>query len=138
MKKKKEEQEADPGEVIQYRNTDLCLESKADVAKLVEYFEKHHISTLYGSLKGGDGLWYASFETDTQHTEPEATIAEMLAAVEALPEALRKIWAGCAKREFDIGYDCGAKPSSFDQGLSEKLVTRIAAAGASIRITIYR
>ncbi len=41
------------------------------------------------------------------------------------------------RREFNIGYDCGAEPWAFNQGLSAHLLGRMATAGASLRVTIY-
>ena len=43
----------------------------------------------------------------------------------------------CTTREFNLGYDCGAEPWAFNQGLSSELLGRIAAVGASLRLTIY-
>src|SRR5205814_66319 len=87
--------------------------------------------------RGEDGLWYATFEIYDQHEEPEPTIAALLAVVESLAESLRAVWSGCTRREFNIGYDCKSKPWAFNQGLTSQLLGRIAAAGASLRITLY-
>jgi hypothetical protein len=38
---------------------------------------------------------------------------------------------------FNIGYDCGAEPWAFNQGLTAELLGRMAATGASLRITLY-
>jgi hypothetical protein len=61
----------------------------------------------------------------------------MLAIVESLNEPIRSLWDRCTRREFNIGYDCGAEPWAFNQGLSTALLGRLAAAGASLRITLY-
>jgi len=84
-----------------------------------------------------DGLWHAIFETQEQHTEPEPNIAAMVAVAESLEEPHRSMWSSCTRREFNIGYDCGAGPSAFEQGLSSGLLGRIAAVGASLRVTLY-
>jgi hypothetical protein len=87
--------------------------------------------------RGNDAHWYATFETREQHSEPEPNIAEMLTVVESLNPALQSVWSGCSRREFNIGYDCGQEPWAFNQGLSAQLLVRIAAAGASLRGTLY-
>ena len=87
--------------------------------------------------QGDNGLWYATFETDQSHAEPEPNIAAMLAIVESLPGPRRTVWDGCTRREFNIGYDCGAEPWAFNQGLSAALLGRMAAAGTSLRVTLY-
>ena len=87
--------------------------------------------------RGADGLWYATFETSTQFAEPEPNIAAILGIVESLARPLRSVWDGCAQREFNIGYDCGDEPWGFNQALPADLLARMAAVGASLRVTLY-
>jgi hypothetical protein len=87
--------------------------------------------------RGGDGPWHAIFETDERHNDPEPNIAAMLAVVEGLSPPLRSVWAGCSRRESNVGYDCGLQPWAFNQGLSTDLLGRMAVAGASLRVTLY-
>jgi hypothetical protein len=122
--------------VISYLNTDLDLTSADDLTALAAAFEAAGVPPLHVT-KGEDGRWYACFETDEQHTEPAPNIAAMLAAVESLAPPLRSDWAGCSRREFNIGYDCGLEPWAFNQGLSADLLGRMAAAGTSLRVTLY-
>jgi hypothetical protein len=122
--------------VIDYLNTDLDLTSADDLTALASAFEAGGVFPLHVT-RGEDGLWYAMFETDGQHTEPEPNIAAMLAVIEALAPPLRSVWAGCSRREFNIGYDCGLEPWAFNQGLSAELLRRMTAAGASLRVTLY-
>lgn len=122
--------------LITYLNTDLDLISAGDVTALAVAFEAAGVRPLHVT-QGEDGLWYACFETYEQHTQPEPNIAAMLAVVESLTPTLSSVWAGCSRREFNIGYDCGLAPWSFNQGLSTELLGRIAAAGASLRFTLY-
>jgi hypothetical protein len=122
--------------VIRYLNTDLDLASPTDLTTLAAALAAAGVPPLHVT-RGEDGLWCACFETGEQHTEPEASIAAMLAVVEALPSELRSAWAGCSLREFNIGYDCGLEPWAFNQGLSAELLGRTAAAGASLRVTLY-
>jgi hypothetical protein len=122
--------------VISYLNTDLDLTSLDDLTVLARAFEAGGIFPLHVT-RGEDGLWYATFEVLDQYTEPEPSIAAMLAVVESLEPPLRSIWTGCSLREFNIGYDCGLQPWAFNQGLSAELLGRIAAAGASLRVTLY-
>ena len=121
---------------ISYLNTDLDLTSTDDLTALAAAFEAACVPPLHVT-RNEDGLWYACFETDEQHVEPEPNITAMLAVVEALAPPLRSVWAGCSRREFNIGYDCGREPWEFNQGLSPELLGRIAAAGAALRVTLY-
>lgn len=121
---------------ISYLNTDLDLISQADLTELASQLESLGVSPLHVTL-GGDGRWHAIFETDHQHAEPEPNIDKILTAIESLAEPLRAIWNQCDLREFNIGYDCGEEPWSFNQGLSPQLLGRMAAVHASLRITLY-
>jgi hypothetical protein len=121
---------------IAYVNTDLDLKSADDLAPLVAAFRAGDVFALHVTL-GDDDVWFAVLETETQHDEPEANIAAMVTVAEALPDELRSAWARCTLREFNIGYDCGTHPWGFTQALSPELLRRVAALGASVRITLY-
>jgi hypothetical protein len=128
---------------ICYLNTDLDLTSADDLTALAAFFETNGFCRLRCD-RAGDGLWYATFEVNDPSPcganpahVPENAIAAMLSVVESIPEPLKRIWAACTRRQFDIGYDCGSKPWAFNQGLSAELLGRIAAVGASLRITLY-
>jgi hypothetical protein len=125
-------------DTICYLNTDLVLTSADDLTALAAAFNAGGLFTLRCGCYD-DGLWYASFESDAlrDRHQPEPDIVALLAVVESLDEPLRAVWSDCTLREFDIGYDCGSKPWAFNQGLTNLLLGRIAAAGASLRITLY-
>ncbi len=123
-------------DVITYLNADLDLMSAEDLTPLTAAFKARGARALFVT-RGGDGQWYATFETDERHEEPEPNIAAMLAVVETLAPPLRALWAGCSRREFNIGYDCGLEPWAFNHGLSAELLGRMAAAGAALRVTLY-
>ena len=121
---------------ICYLNTDLDLTSAGDLTALAAGFESGGVPPLHVTRRA-DALWYATFETSVQFTEPAPNIAAMLAIVESLPGPLRAMWDGCTQREFNIGYDCGNEPWAFNQGLPADLLGRMAAAGTSLRVTLY-
>ena len=123
-------------DAFSYLNTDLYLCSADDLTALGAAFEAGGFLPLQ-LARDDDGLWYANFEVRGRQEEPEATIAVMLAVLESLGDELQADWSKCQRREFDIGYDCGSKPWAFNQGLSSQLLGRIAAVGASLRITLY-
>ena len=121
---------------ICYLNTDLDLTSAEDLTALAAAFEGGGVPPLHVT-HDADALWYATFETSAQFAEPEPNIGAILAVVESLARPLRSTWDRCALREFNIGYDCGDEPWAFTQGLSADLLGRIAAVGASLRVTLY-
>jgi hypothetical protein len=119
---------------IQYLNTDLVLVCDVDPSRLASEFKACGLFT--NVTPGDDGLFYVLCE-DNNDTEPEPNIRRLLDAVDRLSADAREIWARCSKREFNVGYDCGDEPWSFNQGLSNVVLRRIADCGASFRITLY-
>lgn len=124
-----------PG-VFTYANTDLELAADFDLTPLATEFKAHGWHVLTVQL-GPDGVWYANLEIGGLYEAPEATISAMLEIIATLGEQAQRDWAACTKREFDVGYVCGTKPWAFNQGLTCDTLRRIAAAGASLRITLY-
>jgi len=126
------------GGIINYVNTDLELMSSQDLAALAEVLTLRGVEPLHGVTRNDDGTWQAWFETmPAYYTDPESNIAAILDVVESLPAELRADWDGCTSRIFNLGYDCGDEPWAFNQSLSAGLLARIAAAGASLTITLY-
>lgn len=121
---------------IRYLNTDLDLRCTEDLTELAGEFESRGVYSL-DVYPDDDGLWYARLETNVQHVEPESNIAAILTVVESLASPLRLVWNRCELREFNLGYDCGAEPWAFNQGLSAALLSRMAAVNASLRVTLY-
>ncbi len=125
---------------IQYLNTDLDLSSSREFSTLVRALTGRKKIFLLHPLTESNEYWWGTFEAEGSGNfddEPEHTIAVMLKVIESLRGPSLKEWKNCKLREFNIGYDCGSKPWAFNQGLSSELLGRVAAIGASIRITIY-
>jgi hypothetical protein len=121
---------------IRYLNTDLDLKSGDNLTALAAAFKTQGIFLLHVT-RDEDGLWYATFETDEDFDQPDPNITVMIAVVESLVEPIQSLWSSCILREFNIGYDCGSEPWAFNQGLSSEILGRMAAVGASLRITLY-
>jgi hypothetical protein len=122
--------------LIQYLNTDLELIAGEDLSTLAAHFEANGFFSLRCD-RHTDGQWYGNFETDQSYEEPETNIQAMLTVIESLDGSARCVWQGCSMRQFNIGYDCGSDPWAFNNGLATETLRRIAASGASLRITIY-
>jgi hypothetical protein len=131
-----------------YINTDLELLSTEDLTAVATAFEAQGMLCLHlacdescdeSSDKASDTQrwWRASFEAETEHAEPEASIAQMMTLIESLPPPLQALWINCYSRRFDIGYHCGNQPWAFNQTLSSQLLERISAAKAAVSITLY-
>jgi hypothetical protein len=122
---------------IQYLNTDLALVATVPFDSLAAELKSRGVYPLYDISHCDDGQFHATLETEESYTEPDANIAAMLTAIEALPSTMRHLWDACTKREFNIGYDCGDEPWAFNQGLSNETLRRIAQCGCTLRITLY-
>lgn len=122
--------------VIRYLNTDLDLRSVEELTPLAAVLEscglwENHLK------QEEDGSWFAIFEAGCGGAEADQSISTLLDVIEALVPEHRAMWSRCTVKEFNLGYECGTEPRPFTQGVSSKVVARIAAVGASMRITIY-
>ena len=119
---------------IQYLNTDLDLVSNQSLDSLCQEMISQG---LCGHVTpGDDGLHYAMFE-DHNDDVPEPNIVKLLDALDNLSQDATNVLRKCSNIEFNIGYDCGDEPWSFNQGISNESLRRMAEHGASLRVTIY-
>jgi hypothetical protein len=119
-----------------YLTADLDLVASCDLAPLADALALRGMFALHVSQRE-DRAWIATFETDEEFAAPDQNIAAMLAAIEGLDEASRSVWASCNVREFNIGYECGDGPRCFSQHIATATLAKVAAAGATVRITLY-
>ena len=119
---------------VKYLNTDLEIESKEDLSRIVQEFGED-VSVLYcGEIRG---YQHASFEIPANTAGADETINQFCELVEQLPKEAREIWEGCCSRIIDIGYESGTSPRNFRSEIRASTIQRVAAIGASIVITIY-
>jgi hypothetical protein len=124
--------------ITRYCTTDLDLYSAEDPTALVAAFEIRGFMLMRPVTQYSDGEWFCGFSTGGgNYDEPEPHLAAILAVIEALDPPSRSAWAGCSRRLFDIGYDCVREPFAFRQELSAEILVRLAAVGATLRITLY-
>ena len=135
-----------PPSQIAYINTDLDLVSEQDLTPLVVAMDARGVTALLAEwqraddrrvLPQADGCWHLTFEHAQDFGEPAGAISALLDAIESLPGEAHDLWSRCTLREFNIGYDCGAEPWAFNNGLTDRILGRMVRVGASLRITIY-
>ena|SRR2546421_12536191 len=119
---------------IQYLNTDLEIESKSDVSKIVEHFGEDVLVHHHGEISG---YQHASFSVVGGSSDANGTINFFCDLIESLPNEVREIWDGCCSRGFDVGYESGAAPQNFRSEIRASTISRVANLGASVAITIY-
>ncbi|CAK8717879.1 MAG: hypothetical protein CDV28_11131 [Candidatus Electronema aureum] len=122
----------------QYLNTDLDIESQEDLSPLIQQLGER-VLVLYHGETQTIGHQLASFEINMDHADADATINHLCIVIETLPERERAIWNNCSTRLFDIGYACtsGTESVRSYSELCAATVSRVAALGASIAITMY-
>ena len=119
---------------IQYLNTDLEIESKGDLSKIVEEFGEDVLVHHHGEISG---YQLASFSIAGGSTDANATINSFCDLIESLPNEAREIWDQCCSRVFDVGYECGTSPRNFRSEIRASTIARVGKVGASVAITIY-
>lgn len=121
---------------IHYQSTDLDLRAPLDLASLADALTSRGLS-LYHAGPWHDGSWSARFTVSFGFLEPDKDTASILTAIESLDKPSQLLWAACTTRDVNIGYQCGEGPWAFNQQLSPATLTRMAAAGTGLVITIY-
>ena len=126
-------------QTIRYLNTDLDIKSAASFNNLVAYFRKMKMSeNIYKKINSK--VWLGSFEIGLQESHPEQTIGKFIKILKKLGKDELKEWNNCKSKIFNIGFDCGKVPRSFNNlscCLSAELLNEVAKIGAGIEITIY-
>ncbi len=127
-----------------YENTDLVLRARFDLNELDLELAAAGLDEFPLKLSGG--VWEARYEADIIHDHPSDAIERMLDLVERLSPAGMRLWEACKSRRFDIGYLPSDDPHPWtDQRwthstwqLTPAVLQRMAAANASLVVTIYR
>ena len=119
---------------IQYLNTDLDIESKSDLSRIVEEFGEDVITLHHGEMRG---YQQARFETSYDNIDADGVMNSFCRLVEQMTKEVREIWDGCVSRAFDIGYESGSSPQNFRSEIRASTIQRVAEIGASVVITIY-
>jgi hypothetical protein len=121
-------------EEVRYLNTDLEIESKRDLSRIVEEFGEDVFVLHHGEIRG---YQHASFEISGTIAGADETINFFCTLVEALPKEVREIWDGCCSRVLDVGYQSGTSPRNFRSEIRAPTIQRVAEIGVSLVITIY-
>ena len=119
---------------VRYLNTDLEIESKNDLTKIVQDFGEDVVVLYCGEMRS---YQHASFEISANTAGADETINHLCALVEGLGKEAREIWESCCSKVIDVGYESGTSPQNFRSEIRASTIQRVAAIGASIVITIY-
>ncbi|MEM7016599.1 MAG: hypothetical protein AAF512_04560 [Pseudomonadota bacterium] len=119
---------------ISFINVDLELEGHESLQPIAEHFGES-VSVLGCGAWGG--YFQAAFEIAGGASDPDSIINIFCTLINALGPREMKLWKNTFRREFNIGYESGLEPRSYESIIRSDTVSRINAVGASIRITIY-
>ena len=119
---------------VKYLNTDLEIESKSDLSKIVDDFGDDVLVLHHGEIRS---YQHASFSVAGGSTDANTAIDFFCTLVESLPNEVRKTWDECCSRVFDIGYESGKSPQNFRSQIRASTIQRVANIGASIAVTVY-
>jgi len=119
---------------IHYLNTDLEVESKYDLSKIVEEFGDDVLVLYHGEIRG---YQHARFSIAGGSSDADGTINRFCTLVEQLPKDVRQIWDESCSLLFDIGYESGTSPQSFRSEIRAATIQRVAKIGSGMVVTIY-
>ena len=120
---------------ILYLNTDLEVRAQFDLSPLITSLGSAVHLMYHGSAVGQQ---LATFElADPAPTAANETILRFCELIEALDAAGRETWENASSRIFDMGFDSGLQPRSFNAPLKPETIQRVATLGAGVTVTIY-
>ena len=119
---------------VRFLNVDLEVSSRMDLKWLVEEFGGDATNLYCGPAQGH---FLATFEVPGLGGDPNALIGNFCHLVDNLPVEGRQAWDDAFLKVFDIGYESGSAPKSYQSELRPETVAAVARIGASLRITVY-
>ena len=120
---------------VRFLNCDLEIESPQSLEHILADFLWTEVHSLfYQKIECG---YFATFELAHSYADPNSIIAEFCDRIERFQDDARATWTGAYCRTFDLGYESDSFLGCFRSELKTETVSRAAALGASIVVTIY-
>ena len=120
---------------VRFTNCDLDIESPQSLEHILDDFLGTGVHSLfYQKIECG---YFANFELAHSYYDPNSIIAEFCDIIERFQDAARATWTGAYCRTFDLGYESDSFLGCFRSEIKTETVSRAAALGASIVVTIY-
>ena len=80
---------------------------------------------------------FASVELAQGGEDLEGAVRAFVKCVEALAPEARRLWAACERRTLNVGLQAGLRPHALELGLTHEALSRLAALGADLALTLY-
>ena len=119
---------------IEFLNIDLDLESKDDLFPIIQEFGD---SVIVLNREKENNSFKVSLELAGVTGTPDYLFEQYISLINGLSSQAKELWFGCAKREFDLGFESGHKPSDIQNKLSSTIISSLSDLEASIVITVY-
>ena len=119
---------------IHFLNVDLEIESYQNLQPIVDDFGDNVLILYCGEAHGH---YRATFELANRDADADSIISHFCLLIESLGKEAKTLWGKAFIRVFDVGYESGLEPRSYSSEIRAETVERVAAIGASIRVTIY-
>jgi|HigsolmetaAR201D_1030396.scaffolds.fasta_scaffold05467_4 hypothetical protein len=117
-----------------YLNVDLVVDSLEELTPLVEGFGEN----VFVLFNGRVGEHYrVIFEISGGDSTANDDIALFCSLIDALQGEALRCWQNAFSREFDLGFESGLEGEQVRIALQPDVISRIAACGASIAVTVY-
>ena len=130
-------------------NVDLELESSESVQSIVAELSETTFSLYCSDIdemanlelnidKADDFDFYETYDDEKDLVGGiDAHITEFCNLIENLSLQSKRIWNGCHRKEFDIGFRAGNTAKSFHTKIKAETIKRCVEIGATIGITVY-
>jgi hypothetical protein len=123
---------ATPSEV-RFLNVDLEVRSSTDLQPLIDGLGEDVMNLHAGKVHDH---YLATFEA-TVAGDANQLVGYLCGLVDALGPDARRSWDEASSKVFDMGYEAGVGPKSYESNLRPETVAAIARVGAAIRVTVY-
>ena len=118
----------------EFLNIDLDLESAEDISPIIAEFSD---SVIILNREKENNIYKVSLELSGIEGDPEYLFKQYISLINGLSSQAKKLWFGCTKREFDLGFECGYEPREIQNKLSSNILSSLSNLDASIVITVY-
>jgi hypothetical protein len=115
-----------------FLNVDLDVRSREGLEELVAAFGGHDL--YCGKVVRS---YLASFEVHVRSRRVEPTIRALVRRAASLRGRAKELWEKASHRDFNIGFQAGEGPHSYEAVISNETLQAVAALGGRIVVTIY-
>jgi hypothetical protein len=118
---------------VHFLNVDLEVRSPSDLKPLIDDLGEDVVNLHAGRVHDH---FLATFEASISG-DANQLIEYLCHSIENLGPEARRSWDEASLKVFDVGYEAGVAPKSYESTLRPETIAAVARVGAAIRITVY-